>query len=179
MENEGGYADDSDDSGGETYRGISRKFHPYWEGWHRIDQYKVAEQFPGVLDADHALKGWVLDFYREKFWRKVGCHLVDKQPLAEFLFDFAVHAGTKVPVSHLQRALNALNRRATLWPDVVVDGMLGPKTRKALEAYPTWETQYPMFKILNGLRTVFYVELVEKREKDEKFLHGWLNRLRS
>ena len=37
---EGGYVHDSDDSGGETYRGISRRYNPTWEGWDIIDTYK-------------------------------------------------------------------------------------------------------------------------------------------
>ncbi|MFM7564688.1 MAG: glycosyl hydrolase 108 family protein, partial [Planctomycetota bacterium] len=28
MINEGGYVDDPDDRGGETYRGVARRFHP-------------------------------------------------------------------------------------------------------------------------------------------------------
>ncbi len=131
-----------------------------------------------MLKADHALKGWVEDFYREEFWKKVGCHLVEDQKTAEFLFDYAVHAGTRVPVIHLQRALNVLNRGATIWVDLQTDGHLGPRTRRVLKEYAEWETSYPLFKILNGLRTAFYVELAEKRVQNEKFLRGWLNRLK-
>jgi lysozyme family protein len=178
MKNEGGYSDDPDDRGGETYRGIARKFHPDWLGWARVDKYKAAEYFPRVLDADHALKGWVQDFYRERFWQKTGCHLVDNQALAEFMFDFAVHSGTKTPVLHVQRALNALNRNETLWKDVEVDGVMGPQTAEALKMYPHWETPVPLFKVLRGLRTAYYVAVVERREQNEKFLRGWLNRLR-
>lgn len=34
---EGGYVNDKDDAGGETYRGISRKYNPTWQGWTMID----------------------------------------------------------------------------------------------------------------------------------------------
>ena len=37
---EGGYVNDKDDAGGETYRGISRKYNPTWQGWTMIDSYK-------------------------------------------------------------------------------------------------------------------------------------------
>ena len=37
MRNEGGYGNDPQDPGGETYRGIARKFHSKWEGWTTID----------------------------------------------------------------------------------------------------------------------------------------------
>ncbi|MBW1801582.1 MAG: hypothetical protein JRJ85_12745, partial [Deltaproteobacteria bacterium] len=30
---EGGYVFDPDDAGGETYKGISRRFNPSWGGW--------------------------------------------------------------------------------------------------------------------------------------------------
>ncbi len=41
LEFEGGYANDPADSGGETFRGISRRNWPQWEGWPLIDQAKV------------------------------------------------------------------------------------------------------------------------------------------
>lgn len=178
MHNEGGYSNDPDDAGGETYRGISRVAHPDWPGWDRVDRYKVAEAFPRVLDADHALKGWIRDFYRDNYWVPVGCHLIEDQRLADFLFDYAVHAGTVVPVKHLQRALNALNNEGHKWPDLDVDGRIGPATRAALGLYPRWSMGPSLFKAMCGLRTVFYIEIVERREKNEKYLHGWLNRLR-
>ena len=37
---EGGYVNDPDDKGGETYKGISRKANPNWAGWISIDQIK-------------------------------------------------------------------------------------------------------------------------------------------
>lgn len=33
---EAGYANNPDDSGGETYAGISRNNWPYWEGWKNV-----------------------------------------------------------------------------------------------------------------------------------------------
>ena len=39
---EGGYVNDPDDKGGETYKGISRKANPDWDGWISIDQIKKA-----------------------------------------------------------------------------------------------------------------------------------------
>jgi lysozyme family protein len=37
---EGGYVNDPDDKGGETYRGIARKKHPSWRGWYKVDDVK-------------------------------------------------------------------------------------------------------------------------------------------
>lgn len=37
---EGGYSNDPDDLGKETYKGISRANHKNWSGWTQIDKYK-------------------------------------------------------------------------------------------------------------------------------------------
>ncbi|HBF18469.1 MAG TPA: hypothetical protein DDW81_00145 [Cryomorphaceae bacterium] len=37
---EGGYVNDPSDYGRETYRGISRRWHPYWEGWKIVDEVR-------------------------------------------------------------------------------------------------------------------------------------------
>ena len=38
MGNEGGYANNPADSGGETYKGIAKNYWPNWEGWTAVDQ---------------------------------------------------------------------------------------------------------------------------------------------
>ena len=38
---EGGYVNDPADRGGETHRGVARKFHPKWPGWKIVDKYKA------------------------------------------------------------------------------------------------------------------------------------------
>lgn len=38
IKHEGGYVNDPDDKGGETYKGIARKFNPDWKGWKIIDK---------------------------------------------------------------------------------------------------------------------------------------------
>lgn len=40
LSREGGYINDPDDKGGETYKGISRKYNPDWKGWRIIDNTK-------------------------------------------------------------------------------------------------------------------------------------------
>lgn len=35
---EGGYVNDTNDLGQETYKGISRRFWPHWDGWQHIDR---------------------------------------------------------------------------------------------------------------------------------------------
>ena len=53
---EGGYVDDPDDPGGETYKGISRSRNPKWQGWINVDLLKAKRNFPRNLDDDQELQ---------------------------------------------------------------------------------------------------------------------------
>src|ERR1035441_4044145 len=48
MGNEGGYANNPADAGGETYKGIARKFWPQWCGWKYVDGVKANTIEPPV-----------------------------------------------------------------------------------------------------------------------------------
>lgn len=118
---EGGYANDPSDTGGETFRGVSRRSWPLWEGWEIVDRVKSAfpEDFRSVLLRDDDLRLRATDFYRQNFWAAIhGDELPDKFAVA--LFDAAVHSGVKRAVRLLQSAL-----------DEYADGVVGPKTVKA------------------------------------------------
>lgn len=178
LKNEGGYVHDPDDLGGETYKGIARRYHSLWEGWERIDVYKQAEQFPKILESDRPLQGWVHDFYKECYWDEIGLDSVASQELAEELMDMAVHLGVKRAVIFMQRGLNVLNRRGRLWQDLVVDGWTGDKTRLALDKYEAVEAPNFLIKALLLQRGSYYIDRTLDREASEKYIRGWLRRLR-
>lgn len=50
--NEGGYGNDPDDPGGETYKGAARKIFSKWDGWTKVDILKRQTGFPANLDKD-------------------------------------------------------------------------------------------------------------------------------
>ena len=54
---------------------------------------------------------------------------------------------------------------------------MGPSTLKALNAYLTkrgTQGELVLLRALNCLQGAFYIELVERRYKDEVFIYGWL-----
>ena len=51
---EGGYVNDPGDPGGETYKGVARRYNASWPGWSRIDAAKRRKGFPGSLARDAA-----------------------------------------------------------------------------------------------------------------------------
>lgn len=123
LKNEGGYANNPNDAGGETYKGISRKNHPTWTGWISIDQIKKAHPkgFKTILEHTPELQDKVRDFYKRRFWDELCLDTCGNQELANQAFDMAVNAGVKAGVKILQKVLG-----------IPADGILGNVTKKAI-----------------------------------------------
>lgn len=161
---EGGYADDPKDSGGKTRFGITEKVA-------RENGYggPMAEMPKSVAVAIYRLRYWdplkaaaVAEFYPE---------------VAYEMFDSAVNLGVDTAAKWLQRLLNALNAEGKLYPDVAVDGKIGPQTLSALRVYAQERAGVGgqvLLAGMNGLQVAAYVDIVEARPKDERFIYGWI-----
>ena len=126
LSHEGGYANNPSDKGGETYRGISRRYHPEWVGWKTIDQIKQHRKIKNN-EIIEALELPVMSFYYYKFWI---LHRVDEiTDLADLVFDMLVNHSIKNATKIIQRSLNELGAKLT------VDGILGSKTIESLNTY--------------------------------------------
>lgn len=102
LQHEGGYANDKDDRGGETYRGIARKFHQNWEGWFIVDRHKKEANFPRCLKTDITLNDMVVRFYKKEFWDKIGGDKIKSEKIALQLIDSAVNEGIKSAVARAE-----------------------------------------------------------------------------
>lgn len=85
---EGGYANVPGDRGGETYRGISRKFHPQWDGWETLDNRKPIPH-NRIFDD---LESRVEQFYVKEYWEQIDGEELP-YPVDMAVFDLAVHSG--------------------------------------------------------------------------------------
>jgi lysozyme family protein len=97
--------------------------------------------------------------------------------VADELFDTGVNQGTVAAGQYLQRSLNALNQRASLYADIPADGDVGPMTIAALRAFVSRrgaQGTTVLLRALNALQGSFYIALTERRSKDEDFVYGWL-----
>lgn len=97
--------------------------------------------------------------------------------LAEELVDTGVNMGAGLPGPWLQRILNGLNQGGKRWPDLAVDGKIGPATVGALRAlleYRGTEGEKVVLSALNCLQGARYIEITESRPSNEEFLYGWL-----
>lgn len=164
----GGYANHPADRGGATRWGVT-------EAVARAHGYRGPMQsFP----RDEAAA-----IYRRVYWVRPGFDsIASLAPLiAAELFDTGVNMGPAVAVGFLQRALNALNRGASDYADIVPGPRIDEATRTALETYmakrsPNGETV--LLKAIEALQGERYLRLAERRPANEAFLYGWLaNRL--
>lgn len=165
LKNEGGYANDPDDSGGETYKGIAREYHHYWKGWELIDQYKKnSNGFPQNAYMDEELDKMVRAFYKRFFWDKMNLALIVNENSVLQLFDMAVNSGIWQAVKLAQIACEMTH----------IDGKLGPKT-----AFEINSEGHNFFKKYVNQRIKFYNLLVQRNPKNNKFLNGWCKRAKN
>ncbi|MBN1187017.1 MAG: hypothetical protein JXB49_32365 [Bacteroidales bacterium] len=174
MGHEGGYANNPFDKGGETYKGIARKYHPEWDGWLIIDAYKANSDLKTnrVID-DPELDELVYDFYQDKFWSSNRLDEITNQLIANELFDTGVNVGREKAARMLQIALNVLNRNERDYHDIKVDGIIGPDTIRLTNAYPRPEV---LLKTLNGIQFSHYMAICQYDPSQEVFFQGWLKR---
>ncbi|MCT4637290.1 MAG: hypothetical protein N4A72_06245 [Bacteroidales bacterium] len=167
---EGGYVNDPEDNGKETYRGVSRKYHPNWKGWAIVDSYKPLKR--GVFINDSALDTLVFEFYRTEFWDKLKCGQINSQDIADELYDTAVNMGVKPAVKILQEAINLL-----IPGDIKVDGIIGVQTLRTVKFIEKSIGKMALLKTMNGLQFMKYVQICEQTPSQEKFFRGWLKRV--
>ncbi|MDP2336753.1 MAG: glycosyl hydrolase 108 family protein [Bacteroidota bacterium] len=161
MAHEGGYVNDPDDPGGETYKGVARKIHSKWNGWTKVDMLKRQSGFPGNLDKDEELQQDVSKFYRDLFWNKIKGDEINDQQVAESIFDFGVNAGTGTSASLAQMVLS-----------IKTDGVIGPKSIESLNSFNS-EHFLAAFTVAKIAR---YIHIVKKRPTSQKYFYGWICR---
>lgn len=161
---ERGFSDDPADSGGATRFGVT-------EAVARAHGYRgPMEEMP--IDVAAAIA-------RDSYWDRL--RLDDIAPLSEDLalelLDTGYNCGVVTAAKFLQRALNVLNRLEADYEDIAVDGVLGQASLGALRAYLGRRASrglLVLLRALNCLQGAYYIELGERRAKDERFVFGWL-----
>lgn len=166
---EGGYANDPDDIGGETYRGISRRYHPEWEGWIIIDSYKQHNTLkPLEFIDDPYLDKVVEEFYKTKFWIKYNIYALVDQRVSNLIYDGCVLCGSK-SIHFLQEAINECGL------NIIEDGILGNQTAFAC----TKTNKHTLINHIVDNRIDYHKSVVKKRPKQKKFLEEWIKRAES
>jgi lysozyme family protein len=159
LKHEGGLVDDKDDSGGITNYGISLRF------LKNVGDDLNQDGMVNHVDIRDMSRSQAIQLYYDQFWLK---YRYDRLPqrLAAKVFDMAINMGPRQAHRLLQRTLNKLGAR------LVVDGIMGPATRSAIDDF---KTAWIMPELIVA-QADFYRMLVESKPVRGKWLRGWLNR---
>jgi Glycosyl hydrolase 108/Predicted Peptidoglycan domain len=176
MNNEGGYANSPADVGGETYKGISRRYWPAWGGWKNVDSAKIsmdpqpaygtaayynyASRLNGILAQQTVLQQAVLDYYKKNFWDKYRVADIKDKAVATWLYDHVVNGGGKGAM-WMQEAAG-----------VTADGAVGPKTIQAINAAdpPT------LLRTAKNVAAAYRLDKAVANPEKILFLPSWLGR---
>lgn len=164
IDREGGYSAHRADAGGATRWGITR-------------DVARASGYEGAMPA--LPRDTAVTMYRRLYWLRPGFDRVAARApaIAAELFDTGVNMGPETATVFLQRALNALNRGATDYPDLANDGRIGVGTLAALDAFLARRGaggEEVLLKAIEALQGERYLALAERRPANEAFLYGWL-----
>jgi lysozyme family protein len=144
--------------------GIYQTAHPEWSGWSKI--LSIIDSSPTLEDAslkaygDVALRELVLDFYRAEFWDRYKLNSLTNTA-AEEIFIFGVNVGMNTAIKKAQELVNC-----------TVDGIMGPSTISAINAYP--EDQFDIK--FDDKEKEYYEELIARKPSLKIFEKGWLKR---
>ena len=161
---EGGYDNNPADAGGPTNWGITQavaRAHGYTGDMKNLTR----EQAVAILDADY----WTGPRFDQV--------ATLSSLIAVELCDTGVNMGPSVPAKWLQRWLTAMNDGGKLYPDLIPDGQIGPRTISALRSYLAArgkDGECVLLVALNCSQGARYLELAEQRPANEAFLYGWV-----
>ena len=167
IDREGGFVSHKSDRGGPTNYGIT---------------VAVARENGYQGDMRSLPKSLAVRIYEARYWTSIRLDRIApiSATLAEYLFDFGVHSGPGRAAQELQRTLNVLNARGKLFPDLKVDGAVGPSTLNALTDFRQARGgagAYVLAESINGVRIAFCRGLAERDERQEDFAYGWFKRV--
>ena len=161
-----GYVDHPNDRGGATKYGISYSFVKDTGNVEFFDMngdLKIDKRDIQLLTFEKAVEA-----YKKYFWDVFELDDIEENEKAFLVFDAAVNHGIKGAAKLVQRALNVCGC------SLKVDGIYGPKTKKALQDCAVED----FIAAFQSKRTSLYQAIVANNPSQKVFLNGWLNRVK-
>ncbi|EAA8047557.1 hypothetical protein DOF42_14990 [Salmonella enterica] len=164
LSREGGYVDHPDDRGGPTHWGITlttARANGYMGNMRNLTRNQALK----ILEADY----W--------YGPRLDQVAIISHSIAAELCDTGVNMGPSIPIKYFQRWLNVFNDQQKIYPDLIADGQIGPRTLSALTFFLSHrrdEGEMILIRALNCSQGQRYLELAEKRQANESFVYGWI-----
>lgn len=149
---EGGYNHDPFDRGGKTKFGVSQQSYP-------------------DLDIENLTLEDAQAIYRRDYWDALRLDQVDSDLISHEMFDTAVNMWVVVAAKCAQKAANLLSPGS-----LKVDGLFGPRSVAVINQTASVNV-YALFKAMNGYQFMEYVDIIENKPKQIRFIKGWMKRI--
>lgn len=173
LSNEGSYSNDSNDNGGETVYGISRRIWPQWAGWSYLDK-KYQSLNKKVIDTEiETLMPMVSEFYYSTFWNSAKLSHISDDKLVIKLFDHFVNGGIAM-LKVFQNVLNTLSDSKD--EDIIIDGDFGQQTISRYNKISSTSRSALILPLYRSLISSTYSGIASKNHTQKVFIAGWLNR---
>lgn len=154
---EGGWANDPDDLGGATNKGVTFKT---YKSYCRIEGKPV----PSIGDLRRLTDEEFKDILKTLYWNPCKGDFIVSQSVANAIVDWAWNSGTATAIKEVQKELG-----------VKVDGIIGNVTLSAINS----ASPLPLFGRIQQARKRYIERICEARPANRKFYRGWMNRINS
>jgi lysozyme family protein len=179
LKHEGGYANDPNDKGGETYCGIARKYtdaknYPkgsggyLWPGWSWIDSYKKRNGRIKYGTRFKELDQVTRDFYYNYKWSIARGEYITNQDVANFVFDSVTLHGYGAMV--INTGINLATGQSINIKSGAVINKITDATLSMLNSSPAQSYPYLIAARKNYVNNI---------PDNTKFINGWMNRINS
>lgn len=161
LEHEGGYINHKNDRGGPTNFGVTQKTYSRWLG-----------RPASIEDVKNMTEETAREIYESLYLSGPRIHTLPDPPQT-LVLDMAINHGPRNAVRMLQRVINMAG-----FGPISTDGVIGPKTRRALERAVSEMGNYFQNALVEE-RVKFFHRIVQRDPSQEVFLRGWLRRAES
>lgn len=154
---EGGWANDPDDLGGATNKGVTFKT---YKSYCRI----VGKPIPSIGDLCRLTDDEFTEILKQMYWDVCKADFIESQSVANAVVDWAWNSGVATAVKEVQKVLG-----------VKADGIIGNVTLSAINS----QSPLPLFGRIQQARKAYIERICHARPANEKFRRGWMKRIQS
>lgn len=160
LSHEGGYVNDSNDLGGETYKGIALEFSRFMSLVGKsFDQSRKDKSFPVNLADNVNLQQSVEQFYLKTFWQPLKADQIQNQTPSESVFDFAVNSGIATSIRLVQSIVGTK-----------IDGIMGKQTLNKINSI-----DFGYFQAVFTISKINYFMAIIKKTTSQQKISLWLD----